>query len=782
MWYGLAALFLVFSGFAGGGLNDAWAVTGENETLEPSAQAGEAPVDTWEEDGVREEYRQGFTRLTVEDILGRGGYRYSLLQDPPRLVVDIQNPTRSLSWNRVPLKGDAFVQLRVGRYADKIRLVLDCRESPGREPRVRAENGSLIIVSAGPDVDPSGGLPMGGPERPVNEPVQVTAMDFHYDNEASDVVVKTAGEAAYDVLEQDGRIVILFSNAVIPDHLQRAIDTRGFASAVVAIQPGQKKTADGQEASVTIQIREKTPYRVLREGETVRVRIQNPESKPAAVAALPKPDLSQGETGRVKTQGVQTPVSAVNQTAAARGTVTGAVSEARGKKPSRAATKPEKTKYKVPAKGYRGRKISLDFKDADIQNVLRLIAEVSGKNIVISEAVQGKVTIRLMNVPWDMALDVILKTYALDDEELGPNILRVAPYSQLKTERTEALQAAKALEQVEDLVTEVVTLNYARAQNIQGMLEKMKSQRSDAAILVDQRTNSLVLKDLPATIAEMIGLIQDLDRQTPQVLIEAKIVELDVDFERALGIQWGTGYQAGPATGNPTGMNFPGTATVGGVADNVSGITPTGISNPVVNLPAAIDTTAGGALGFSLASITNSFRLDMQLSALEKRKHARILSSPRVATLNNQEARIEQGQEVPFQTTSDEGTKTEFKDAMLRLFVTPQINFDKSIIMKIIVSNDTPIRDPTVGFIIGKKEAATTVLVNDGETAVIGGIYTDDEQRTTGGVPWLMDIPGIGYLFKTQGKNKKRTELLIFITPQIIPARVAPVGEWVVNK
>jgi type IV pilus assembly protein PilQ len=436
----------------------------------------------------------------------------------------------------------------------------------------------------------------------------------------------------------------------------------------------------------------------------------------------------------------------------------------------------EKLKEPVP---YTGKKVSLDFKDADIQNVLRLIAEVSGKNIVISEAVQGKVTIRLMEVPWDMALDVILKTYALDKEELGPNILRVAPFTQLKKEREESLRADEARENVESLGMEIVPVNYARAKDLETLLARFKSKRSDAGILVDSRTNSVILRDLPANIEEMVHVIRELDTQTPQVLIEAKIVELNVDFEQDLGIQWGTLYQAGPATGNPTGMNFPSTVGIGGVVDKVTGKLVPGVSSPVLNLPAAIDSTAGGALGLSLGSLTNAFKLDLQLSALEKQKRARVLSSPRVATLNNQEARIEQGQEVPYQTTSDEGTKTEFKDAKLKLSVTPQITFDRSIVMNILVSNDTPIRDPTVGFIIQKKEAQTSILVTDGETAVIGGIFTNNDSETEGGVPWLKDLPGVGSMFKKEGKSDLRTELIIFITPRIIPMKQGKAGEWI---
>jgi len=755
--------FCLLAGWIGQGSLPAWALTGETDAS--------PPLQRWVEDGIVEEYGDGGTRLVLEEVVGRGGYRTSLLQDPPRLVVDILEPRRTISWDRLPLKGDAFAQVRVGRYPDKMRLVFDLRQGGDVNPRVHAEQGALIVESNGSVAAAPVVLAAGGPDVPVvpADPVPVTAIDFQYEPEHSDVVIKLeTTEALYEVEELEDRLVVRLPGAVIPDRLQRPIDTQGFASSILSIDPVQRDTDAGAQATITLRLRAKSGFTGQKEGRTIRIRVPNPESKPAE-ASLPPPALDAAETTSVR-------IPAREEVPKTEGTVRAAREPRREPAPAR---KVSETPYRVPEKGYHGRKVSLDFKDADIQNVLRLIAEVSGKNIVISDAVQGKVTVRLMSVPWDMALDVILKTYALDKEALGPNILRVAPYTQLKKERDEAHNAAKALVQVEDLVTEVVTLNYAKAQDFQNLLGRMKSQRAEANILVDTRTNSLVLKDVPAAIEEMIALIRNLDRQTPQVLIEAKIVELDVEFSRALGIQWGTSYNAGPATGNPTGMNFPGTATVGGAAQNVSGLNPAGVMNPVVNLPAAIDSTAGGALGFSLASITNSFRLDMQLSALEKKKHARILSSPRVATLNNQEARIEQGQEVPYQTTSDEGTKTEFKDAMLRLYVTPQINADRSIIMRIVVSNDTPLREVSVGYIIGKKEAATSVLVNDGETAVIGGIYTDDDQRSTGGVPWFMDIPGVGYLFKNEGRTKKRTELLIFITPRIIPGRTVPVEQWI---
>ena len=751
----------------------------ESGTVNPPPAREEV---SWEEDGIREEYGEGYTRVILSGILGEEGYKYFVLDDPPRLVIDVREPARHVWFHRLALRGDAFLGMRVGRYLDRTRFVLDIREQQGQPaPVVQATDADLVVLagaSPGPDRAP---VPMGGPEVPLTvaqadwRPVRVKGIDFHQTDTSSDVLVSLDRSVPFDVQERDDSILVILPGAQIPDHLQRPIDTKAFPSAILAVHPEQVGSGPTGKVMLTIRLREKRPYNVLEQEKGVRLSVLLPESPPE-IPLLPPPALP--ETAELVTADKR-PLRVAEEIKIEE-------KEKAPEKPAPAvAPEPKAPKAPTPPpatpiveKHYTGKRISLDFKDADIQNVLRLIAEVSGKNIVISEAVKGKATIRLLNIPWDMALDVILKTYALDKEELAPNILRVAPYTQLQKERDEALRAAEALQRAEELQTRVIPLNYAKARDLEALLEKLKSRRPDATIMVDVRTNALIIKDLAQNIQDMEALIRSLDTQTPQVLIEAKIVELDVEFQRELGIQWGAQYMAGPATGNPTGMNFPHTANIGGAVDNISGQVAPGIGNPIVNLPAAVDNTAGGAMGFSLASLTNSFQLDAQLSALEKRNHARVLSSPRVATLNNQEAKINQGQEVPFQTTSDMGTQTEFKEAKLQLSVTPQITFDRSIIMNIVVTNDTPIRDPTVGFIIATKEARTAVLVKDGDTAVIGGIYTNNESEIAGGVPVLMDIPIAGNLFRKRGEGQKRTELVIFITPRIIPTQSIRVDQW----
>lgn len=749
---------------------------GELETPETNHPSS-APAQSWEEDGVLEEFGDTFTRLAFRNVVREDGFKSFQLESPPRLVVDVHNPGPAPGFDTLALKGNAFEQLRIGRYPEKVRFVLDGRHGLP-EVSVRAEGRDLIVLAGEPH--PQGGVSEASataPDPPPEAapapwtPVQVTGIDLVQGERSSDVLITTQGKAVYDVEESGNEIRIVLPGAAIPPYLMAPVDASSSAAAVLGVVPEQAGTGPAGQARFKVRLKEKVPYHVQQEDGVLRLSFQLP-AKPPEMPLLPPPEMM------AKEPVVQTMPEAAPPEPQKPAEPLKPPQVALPKMPAAQPVQAERPKEARPMQ-YTGKKISLDFKDADIQNVLRLIAEVSGKNIVISEAVQGKVTIRLMEVPWDMALDVILKTYALDKEELGPNILRVAPFSQLKKEREEALKADEARENVEALSMQIVPVNYARAKDLETLLARFKSKRTDSGILVDTRTNSIILRDLPANIQEMAQVIQELDTQTPQVLIEAKIVELNVDFERELGIQWGALYQAGPATGNPTGLNFPNNVNVGGVVDNVSGAQVPGISSPMVNLPAAIDNTAGGALGLSLGSLTNSFRLDLALSALEKQKRARVLSSPRVATLNNQEARIEQGQEVPFQTTSDEGTKTEFKDAKLRLSVTPQITFDRSIVMSIIVSNDTPIKDPTVGYIIQKKEAQTSVLVKDAETAVIGGIFTNNESQTEGGVPWVKDVPGVGNVFKKKSKADMRTELIIFITPRIIPIKQEKAGEWI---
>jgi type IV pilus assembly protein PilQ len=424
----------------------------------------------------------------------------------------------------------------------------------------------------------------------------------------------------------------------------------------------------------------------------------------------------------------------------------------------------------VPAKRYTGRKISLDFQDADITNVVRLIADVSGYNMVVGDDVKGKVTLKLVNVPWDQALEIILKMNNLGQVREG-NIIRIGTLANIARQEDEEARAKDAKIKAEELVTQVVYVNYAKAKDLSEPLKKNLSPRGD--ITIDERTNAMILKDVPRNIGIISGLVKTLDTQTPQVLIEARIVEATTSFARALGIQWGAAATQFTKNG-VIGVSGQGFGTGQGGAPVVP---PFGAPPPTfaVNLPAGLISAPGlssfGGLGFTFGKFAGSpFNLDLRISAGESQGLSKIISAPKITALDNQQASIEQGSSIPYVSVSAQGTQTIFVDAILTLQVTPHVTADGSVTMKVKVANNTPdfsIPNPG-GPPISKKEANTNILVKDGETAVIGGIVVNTKGDTTQGIPWFHRIPVIGWLFKTNTVTDQTTELLVFLTPRII--------------
>lgn len=417
-------------------------------------------------------------------------------------------------------------------------------------------------------------------------------------------------------------------------------------------------------------------------------------------------------------------------------------------------------------KQYRGELVSFDFKDADIRDVLRILSDISGFNIVISSDVQGTVTLKLDNVPWDQALDVVLEDSALG-ATIDGNVMKIATLDTLQSRQRALSSATQAKEAVEPLVTRQVFINYAQASELETLIDPVLSGRGD--IRIDIRTNSLLITDIESKIDQVENLAKSLDTRTPQVLIESRIVQATLDFTRELGVQWGFNFNASAATGNPTGLNFPSSIGVGG--SGVGTAPGTTGDNFIIDLPAAAGTGAGGVLGIVLGSITGAYDLDIRLSALENRGDGRILSSPKVLTLDNTPARIEQGVSIPFLSVSAAGTQTQFVDATLRLEVTPQVTNDDRVIMNVRVTDNAP--DATLTGAGGqpgitRNEAETQVIAGDGETIVIGGIFTRSVADSTSSVPWFSRLPLLGWLFSNNSTNDTRMELIVFITPRII--------------
>jgi type IV pilus secretin PilQ/predicted competence protein len=406
---------------------------------------------------------------------------------------------------------------------------------------------------------------------------------------------------------------------------------------------------------------------------------------------------------------------------------------------------------------YTGQRISLDFQQADLIDVLRLIAEVSGMNIITSPDVSGRVTTRMVNVPWDQALDTVLKTFGLGKDQEG-SIIRVAPLERLRKERDDELQAKRIVEELEPPVTRTIQLNYARAEDLKTNMEKLLTKQG--RLDIDRRTNTIIVKDVSATVEEILDLIRGLDSQTRQVSIDTRIVETTRTFLQELGIRWG-GF-----VNQDTGVKFPRQVAITGR----QGPTPVG-GNFAVDLPTLTQPPAL-ALGFSL--ISNSSVIDLELQALERTGRGRIISNPKVVTLDNKEALIESGDEVPFRTESAEtGPKVEFKDAKITLRVTPHISPDDFVLLEIEAAKKevdftrTVEGNPT----IASRQSKTSILVKDGATAVIGGLFKRTTADTREGIPGLSKIPYIGWLFKTDQTREDNEDLLFFITPRIVRDR-----------
>jgi len=417
---------------------------------------------------------------------------------------------------------------------------------------------------------------------------------------------------------------------------------------------------------------------------------------------------------------------------------------------------------------FAGRRISLDFQQADIQNVFRLIAEVSGFNLVIGENVKGKVTMRLLNVPWDQALDMLLKMNNLGKLRSG-NIIWIDTLANVTKQQDEEAKSKEARVKAEDLLTKIIYVRNVQASEISTSLKQYLSPRGQLS--VNQGGNAVVVQDTASRLAAFKELVDLLDVEVPQIQIEARIVQADTSYSRGLGVQWGVKDSRFEGNdfrlfGNITG-DFAAVAGTGGTAIP---------RTFMINLPAAVSGLSSvPAVGVTLGKLGPGFGLDARLSAGEVLGLTKVIAAPKISTLDKREAKISQGESIPFQTTSLQGTQTTFVDANLELLVTPQITsrdpneVGKQILMKIKATrNAVGARSNPAGPSIDKREANTQVLVRDGETAVIGGIFVDSQTNNVAGTPYLSRIPVLGWLFKNKSETVAKQELLIFLTPFIV--------------
>jgi len=435
-----------------------------------------------------------------------------------------------------------------------------------------------------------------------------------------------------------------------------------------------------------------------------------------------------------------------------------------------AAAEPDKFKPQTIAaedERYSGEVLSMKFKDADLRDVVLYLAEFANLNVVFDSDVRGTVTCNLQDVPWDQALDIVLKQNKMGKIIEG-NVLRIAPIGILTREQDDERKMKESKELAGPVQVKTVTLSYSKAKDVAALLKSKISNRGE--MIIDERTNTLLITDVKDKLDLIEKLISVVDTPTPQVSIEARIVEASTTFVRNLGIQWGFRAIADPYYGNQTSLQFPNKIDING-AMIPQGTVTKGLGGALggygVNLPAPSFNTA---LGMSFANVLDTFQLDVALTALESKGEGKIISHPQVTTQNNQQAEILQGRQIPVQTVANFTVTTRYVNAALELRATPQITAEGTIIMTVDIQNNAADFANLVNGVppITTQSAKTTIMVPDGGTTVIGGIYRTEDSVTREKTPFLSTIPGIGGLFRNYARNKTSQELLIFITPRIV--------------
>jgi type IV pilus assembly protein PilQ len=649
------------------------------------------------------------------------------VDNPARIALDLPDTSVAMASRRVDVKQGVVDTVNVAEANGRTRVVLNVDNLVPYETRVQ---GNTIVVSVGG----SGGgrVASGAPvsstaaaaasttraAAPISGTRSVSNIDFRRGSDGSGriIVELTDAKVPADLRQEGGRIVVNFAKTSLPENLMQRLDVNDFGTPVNSVD--------------AVRVSDGTRLVIQASGDYEQLAYQSDniytiEIKP--VVKLP-PELQD-------------------------------------------------------QKEYTGERLTLNFQDIETRAVLQLLADTSGQNMVISDTVGGNVTLRLQNVPWDQALDIVMRTKGLDMRREG-NVMFVAPAQEIAAREKELLSARQAVQQLAPLRTEYLQINYAKAADLAALIKSgqnssLLSERGSVAI--DERTNTLLLQDVSERLADIRRLVSTLDIPVRQVLIEARIVIVNDDYSRELGVRFGTtaafehgGNDGGGIVG---GQNFV-TEDDGLVLSPNDALVPNGrpgfvqgdpIDRYMVNLPVA---NPAGRLALTL--LDSDYIVDLELSAAQAEGRGEIISSPRLITANQREATIEQGVEIPYQESSSSGaTTTQFKKAVLSLKVTPQITPDNRVILDLTVAKDSVgqlVASATGGFVpsIDTREIVTQVLVNDGQTVVLGGILETERRDAETKVPWLGDIPVLGHLFKTTSKTDNKDELLIFVTPRIL--------------
>ena len=636
--------------------------------------------------------------------------------NPARIAIDLANTTSALEQKVMPVAIGMARSVTAIEAGDRTRVVINLLEQVPHE--IRSEGNKLLVSigsgsgagSMSPSASPSAAM---STDRnvPARKGLAVANIDFRRGSQGEGRVEIELSDPSIvvDMRQQGDQVVLEFMDAQLPEQLARTLDVMDFATPVKTIET----RPDGRNVRMTIATAGEFEHLAYQANNTYTVEF-------------------------------------------------------------RGLTRQEKEARRKELQVYEGDRLSLNFQDIEVRAVLQLLADFTGLNMVVSDTVAGRITLRLKNVPWDQAMDIILKTKGLSMRR-NDNVVLVAPTEEIAAREKLELESQQQIEELAPLRSELIQVNYAKASDLAALLKsaenKLISERGSVSI--DERTNTLLVQDTAAKLSEVRALVGSLDIPVRQVLIESRIVIANNDYARDLGVKLGFG---GIHTrNNKTMAGIVGGALPGDLAagEGFPGIEiPAGSGNQglLVNLPQTLAQGSGGGINFLLGKI-GSYLLRLELTAMQQEGKGEIVSSPRVITSDQNKAVIKQGVEIPYQeATSSGATSVSFKEAVLQLEVTPHITPDDRVIMDLKVNKDNPDFTRAVLGVppVDTRQLETSVLVDNGETVVLGGVFERTKGKTKNSVPFFGDLPYVGWAFKQEQIQDENSELLIFVTPKIL--------------
>lgn len=659
------------------------------------------------------------------------------VQTPPRIAIDLNNMSNAMGKSSVDFNQGNLRSINVAQAGERTRLVLNLRQPANYRAELQGKALVLVVEAAGAPAMAAASPGQASQFAPSQNREQLPLRDIDFrrgpDGAGRVIVGLASTQVGVDIRQQGQTLVVEFMRSTLPENLRRRLDVSDFGTPVHSVATFQS----GERVRMVVEPRGAWEHSAYQSDNQFVLEVRPMKVDPNK--------LTQGP-------------------------------------------------------GYSGEKLSLNFQNIEVRALLQVIADFTNFNVVTSDTVTGNVTLRLKDVPWDQALDIIMQSKGLGVRKTG-NVLWIAPKDELAAKEQVELEAKKKIADLEPLRTQSFQLNYTKAEDVAkgltgqtaaggggggsgGSSTAARVLTARGSVMSESRTNQLFVTDIPSKLEEIQALITKIDIPVRQVLIEARIVEADDTFGRALGVKLGAvdlrglqggipGYKVGGGNYIQVGSNYTTAGKQLGLIQDTLDFATT----QMVNLPAnasAIGSQSAASIALSLFSPTANRLLNLELSALEADGKGKIVSSPRVITADQTKAVIEQGEEIPYQVATSSGaTSIQFKKASLRMEVTPQITPEGSVIMNLDVAKDSRGELTTAGPAINTKHAQTQVLVENGGTVVIGGIFTQEDKTAVNKVPLLGDVPVLGHLFRNTTRVANKTELLIFITPKIVTERAA---------